>query len=27
MMDDDMDDFDSDPDLDVDSSGEVIYAM
>ncbi|KAL6526185.1 Serine/threonine-protein kinase srk2e [Orobanche minor] len=27
MMDDDMDDLDSDPDLDVDSSGEVIYAM
>lgn len=27
MMDDDMEDLDSDPDLDVDSSGEVIYAM
>lgn len=27
MMDDDMDDLDSDPDLDIDSSGEVIYAM
>ncbi|KAK3003824.1 hypothetical protein RJ639_018103 [Escallonia herrerae] len=25
--DDDMDDFDSDPDLDIDSSGEVIYAI
>ncbi|KZV34660.1 hypothetical protein F511_12463 [Dorcoceras hygrometricum] len=27
MMDDDMDDLDSDPDLDIDSSGEIIYAM
>jgi serine/threonine-protein kinase SRK2 len=27
MMDDDMEDLDSDPDFDVDSSGEVIYAM
>ncbi|XP_057768455.1 serine/threonine-protein kinase SRK2I-like [Salvia miltiorrhiza] len=27
MDDDDMDDLDSDPDLDIDSSGEVIYAM
>ncbi|XP_019195368.1 PREDICTED: serine/threonine-protein kinase SRK2I [Ipomoea nil] len=27
LMDDDMDDFDSDPDLDVDSSGEIVYAM
>ncbi|GFQ06407.1 serine/threonine-protein kinase srk2i [Phtheirospermum japonicum] len=27
MMDDDMEDIDSDPDIDVDSSGEVIYAM
>lgn len=28
MMDDDLDDFDSDPDeLDIDSSGEVIYAI
>ncbi|KAJ6806571.1 serine/threonine-protein kinase SAPK10 [Iris pallida] len=26
-MDDDMDDLDSDPDLDVDSSGEIVYAM
>ncbi|XP_073159171.1 serine/threonine-protein kinase SAPK10 isoform X1 [Henckelia pumila] len=27
MMDDDMEDLDSDPDLDIDSSGEIIYAM
>ncbi|KAK4346521.1 hypothetical protein RND71_032860 [Anisodus tanguticus] len=27
MMDDDIDDLDSDPDLDIDSSGEIIYAM
>lgn len=27
LMDDDMDDLDSDPDLDVDSSGEIVYAM
>ncbi|KAL1558909.1 Serine/threonine-protein kinase sapk10 [Salvia divinorum] len=27
MMDDDLEDLDSDPDLDLDSSGEVIYAM
>ncbi|XP_025885402.1 serine/threonine-protein kinase SAPK10 isoform X2 [Solanum lycopersicum] len=27
MMDDDMDDLDSEPDLDIDSSGEIIYAM
>lgn len=27
MMDDDMEDLDSDPDLDIDSSGEVIYAL
>ncbi|KAL3651117.1 Serine/threonine-protein kinase sapk10 [Castilleja foliolosa] len=27
MMDDDMEDLDSDPDLDIDSSGEVVYAM
>lgn len=27
LMDDDMEDLDSDPDLDIDSSGEVIYAM
>lgn len=27
LMDDDMDDLDSDPDLDIDSSGEIIYAM
>ncbi|KAL2499729.1 Serine/threonine-protein kinase SRK2I [Abeliophyllum distichum] len=27
MMDDDMEDLDSDPDLDIDSSGEVIYAI
>lgn len=27
LMDDDLDDLDSDPDLDIDSSGEVIYAM
>ncbi|KAG5624000.1 hypothetical protein H5410_009218, partial [Solanum commersonii] len=26
MMDDDMDDLDSEPDLDIDSSGEIIYA-
>ncbi|KAJ6805419.1 serine/threonine-protein kinase SAPK10 [Iris pallida] len=26
-MDDDMDDLDSDPELDVDSSGEIVYAM
>ncbi|ONK64750.1 uncharacterized protein A4U43_C07F29480 [Asparagus officinalis] len=26
-MDDDMEDLDSDPDLDVDSSGEIVYAM
>lgn len=26
-IDDDMDDLESDPDLDVDSSGEIIYAM
>lgn len=27
LMDDDMDDLYSDPDLDVDSSGEIVYAM
>lgn len=27
MMDDDMDDLDSEPDLDIDSSGEIIYAI
>ncbi|KAL3613707.1 Serine/threonine-protein kinase srk2i [Castilleja foliolosa] len=27
MMDDDMEDVDSDPDLDIDSSGEVVYAI
>jgi hypothetical protein len=26
-MDDDMDDLESDSDLDVDSSGEIVYAM
>jgi len=26
-MDDDMDDFDSDPELEIDSSGEIVYAM
>lgn len=26
-MDDDMEDLDSDPDLDVDSSGEIVFAM
>lgn len=26
-LDDDMEDLDSDPDLDVDSSGEIVYAM
>ena len=26
-MDDDMEDLDSDPDLDIDSSGEIVYAM
>lgn len=26
-MDDDMDDLESDPDLDIDSSGEIIYAI
>ncbi|KAH0697511.1 hypothetical protein KY289_014993 [Solanum tuberosum] len=26
-MDDDMDGLDSEPDLDIDSSGEIIYAM
>lgn len=27
LDDDDMEDFDSDPDLDIESSGEMIYAM
>lgn len=27
IIDDDMEDLDSDPDFDIDSSGEVIYAM
>lgn len=26
-LDDDMDDLESDPELDIDSSGEIIYAM